>query len=29
VKDDRLYLGHIREAIQDIQQYVAVGRDAT
>lgn len=27
MKDDRVYLGHIREAIQDIQQYAAVGRD--
>lgn len=27
VKDDRVYLGHIREAIQDIKQYAAVGRD--
>jgi uncharacterized protein with HEPN domain len=28
VKDDRIYLGHILEAIQDIQQYASVGRDA-
>jgi len=28
VKDDRVYLGHIREAIKDIQQYAASGRDA-
>jgi uncharacterized protein with HEPN domain len=28
VKDDRVYLGHIREAIQDIKQYAAVGRGA-
>jgi uncharacterized protein with HEPN domain len=28
VKDDRVYLGHIRDAIQDIQQYTAAGRDA-
>jgi uncharacterized protein with HEPN domain len=28
VKDDRIYLGHIREAIQDIEQYASVGRDA-
>jgi uncharacterized protein with HEPN domain len=28
VKDDSVYLGHIRDAIQDIQQYTAAGRDA-
>lgn len=28
MKDDRIYLGHIREAIQDIQQYAAAGRGA-
>lgn len=28
MKDDRVYLGHIREAIKDIQQYAASGRDA-
>jgi uncharacterized protein with HEPN domain len=28
VKDDRIYLGHIREAIQHIEQYASVGRDA-
>ena len=28
MKDDRIYLGHIREAIQDIEQYASVGRDA-
>ncbi|HEY5618022.1 MAG TPA: hypothetical protein VIK60_08755 [Vicinamibacterales bacterium] len=28
MKDDRVYLGHIRDAIQDILQYTAVGRDA-
>jgi len=28
VKDDRIYLAHIREAIQDIEQYASVGRDA-
>lgn len=28
MKDDRVYLGHIRDAIQDIEQYVAVGHDA-
>jgi uncharacterized protein with HEPN domain len=27
VKDDRVYLGHVRDAIQDIQRYTAVGRD--
>jgi uncharacterized protein with HEPN domain len=28
VKDDRVYLGHILEAIQDIEQYASTGRDA-
>lgn len=28
MKDDRVYLGHILEAIQDIQQYASAGRDA-
>ena len=28
MKDDRIYLGHILEAIQDIEQYAGVGRDA-
>jgi len=28
VKDDRVYLGHILEAIQDIEQYASAGRDA-
>jgi uncharacterized protein with HEPN domain len=28
VKDDRVYLGHIRDAIHDIEQYTAGGRDA-
>lgn len=28
MKDDRVYLGHIRDAIQDIQQYTSNGRDA-
>jgi uncharacterized protein with HEPN domain len=27
VKDDRVYVGHIREAIQDIEQDASVGRD--
>ena len=27
MKDDRIYLGHIREAIQDIEQYASVGRE--
>jgi uncharacterized protein with HEPN domain len=27
VKDDALYLGHIREAIGDIMSYASVGRD--
>lgn len=28
MKDDRIYLTHILEAIQDIQQYASAGRDA-
>ena len=28
MKDDRVYLGHIRDAIHDIEQYTAGGRDA-
>lgn len=28
MKDDRVYLGHIRDAINDIEQYTAGGRDA-
>jgi uncharacterized protein with HEPN domain len=28
VKDDRVYLGHILDAIHDIEQYTASGRDA-
>lgn len=28
MKDDRVYLGHILEAIQDIQQYASAGREA-
>jgi uncharacterized protein with HEPN domain len=28
VKDQRVYLGHILEAIHDIEQYASVGRDA-
>jgi hypothetical protein len=28
VKDERVYLGHIRDAINDIEQYTSVGRDA-
>lgn len=27
MKDDRVYLGHIREAISDIEAYASVGRD--
>jgi uncharacterized protein with HEPN domain len=27
VKDDRVYLGHIRDAIEDIEQYTSNGRD--
>jgi uncharacterized protein with HEPN domain len=28
VKDERIYLGHIREAIGDIRAYASVGKDA-
>jgi uncharacterized protein with HEPN domain len=28
VKDDRVYLSHIHDAIQDIERYTATGRDA-
>ena len=28
MKDDRVYLGHIRDAIHDIEAYTAGGRDA-
>lgn len=28
MKDDRVYLGHIRDAIHDIDQYTAGGRDS-
>jgi uncharacterized protein with HEPN domain len=28
VKDDRVYLGHIRDAINDIEEYTSPGRDA-
>ena len=28
MKDERVYLGHIREAITDIEEYTSVGRDA-
>ena len=28
MKDDRIYLEHIREAIQDVEDYARVGRDA-
>ena len=28
MKDDRVFLGHIRDAIQDIQDYSSAGRDA-
>jgi uncharacterized protein with HEPN domain len=28
VRDDRVYLGHIRDAINDIEDYTSVGRDA-
>jgi uncharacterized protein with HEPN domain len=28
VKDERIYLGHIRDAINDIDQYTSAGRDA-
>ena len=27
MKDDRVYLGHIRDAIHDIERYTAGGRD--
>ncbi len=28
MKDERVYLGHIRDAINDIEQYASAGRDA-
>lgn len=28
MKDDRIYLGHILAAVQDIEQYASAGRDA-
>jgi uncharacterized protein with HEPN domain len=28
VKDDRVYLGHVRGAIHDIEEYTSGGRDA-
>ena len=28
MKDERVYLGHIRDAITDIEEYAAAGRDA-
>ena len=28
MKDERVYLGHIRDAITDIEEYSAAGRDA-
>ena len=28
MKDERVYLGHIRDAINDIEQYTLAGRDA-
>lgn len=28
MKDDAVYLGHIRDAIQDIEQYASAGGDA-
>lgn len=28
MKDERVYLGHIRDAIHDIEEYTAGGRDA-
>lgn len=28
MKDDRVYLGHILEAVQDIEQYASAGRNA-
>jgi uncharacterized protein with HEPN domain len=27
VKDERVYLGHVRDAINDIEQYTSAGRD--
>lgn len=27
MKDERVYLGHIRDAINDIEEYVSAGRD--
>ncbi len=27
MKDERVYLGHIRDAIHDIEEYTAGGRD--
>ena len=27
MKDDRIYLGHVLEAIHDIEQYASAGRD--
>ena len=28
MRDERVYLGHIRDAINDIEEYTSVGRDA-
>ena len=28
MKDERVYLGHIREAINDLEAYTSAGRDA-
>ena len=28
MKDERVYVGHIRDALNDIEQYTSVGRDA-
>ena len=28
MKDERIYLGHIRDAINDIKGYASVGKDA-
>lgn len=28
MKDDRVYLGHIVEAIHDVERYASAGRDA-
>lgn len=28
MRDDRVYLGHLRDAISDIEQYTSAGRDA-